>query len=606
MMKLDAKKAREISDLVNSRVPILDLLKASGIKLVLSGATWKALCPFHDDKETASFTVKPEFNYVHCFGCDQTWFPIKFVMDYEKKTWTEAITDLASKYSINLSVFEKALTGNEILLEDAKAVNSAAADWLHKQIEKFPEAKQYLLSRYDEETIKKWQLGYCYSGDKLLEFLLKKCRFDYNLIKKVDIHPYMFNDRVVYPVLDMFGSVVGFSCRVWAPTKAEEEEKKCKALKEKGDWRKFINTSGNSILFKYKSSNLYGLNFARKSIRKHKGTILIVEGCSDVILMHKYGFENCSGVLSSSFNKHSLSALLNISVQNVIFCLDGDSTGQKRTLDLLSAQKKLMAEVPDDALKIQYKAISIPDGEDPDEFLAKAGRVPVMKKLLDNALNLPEFYIQHKRKAKPVLETITDKIDFIFDIRKDLAPLLTRAEMSVITNHLRDTLNIPSVEFNEYLNLRSNNKVQANKIEEKILAWLVQDKEFRENCIETEFNAAMFSSGYSALFRIIKELHSGNTKLPTVDELDDNKINIDSIIERAKQLRILSFFISEQELRNSLSIKFETKKGILKEFQDWVKQQQVRNFINELNSLANQNTYKEIVDFIKDNLSDLE
>ena len=605
MMKIDARRAREISDLVNSRVPILDLLKSSGLKLILSGATWKALCPFHDDKDTASFTVKPEFNYVHCFGCDQTWFPVKFVMDYEKKTWTEAITELATKYSINLSAFEKALTGNEVLLEDARAVNASAADWLYKQTEKFPKAKQYLLSRYDEETIKKWKLGYCCNGDKLLEFLLKKCRYDYNLIKKVDIHPYMFNDRIVYPVFDMFGNVVGFSCRVWALTKADEE-KKYKSIKEKGDFRKFINTSGKSILFKYKSSNLYGLNFARKSIRKSKGTILIVEGCSDVILMHKHGFENCAGVLSASFNKHSLSTLVDISVQNIVFCLDGDGTGQKRTLDLLLAQKKLMAEIPDDALKIQYKAISIPNGEDPDEFLAKASNASLMKKMADNALNLPEFYIHHKKQAKPVLETITDKIDFIFEIRKDLAPLLTRAEISVITNHLRDTLGIPPIEFNEYLNIRGNNKVQAKKIEEKILAWLVQDKDFREAHIETEFNPKMFSNGYSTLFRIIKELHLGKTKLVAVDELDDKKINIDSIIERAKQLRILSFFVSEQDVRNALNTKLPSKKGLLTEFRDWVKQQQIRDFISKLSSLANQNTYKEIVDFIKDNLNDLE
>lgn len=605
MLKLDSKKAREISDLVNSKVSILDVLKKSGLKLVLSGSTWKALCPFHDDKDTASFTVKPEYNYVHCFGCDKTWFPVKFIMDYEKKTWTEAIEQLAITYSINLANFHKELTTSELVIEDAKAVNKAAAQWLHQQVDKYPKAKQYLLSRYDNEMISQWQLGYCYNGEKLLDHLLKKCKFDYNLIQKVDIHPYMFNDRIVYPVFDMFGNIVGFSCRVWALSK-EEEEKKYQNVKAQGTYRKFINTSGKSILFKYKSSNLYGLHLARKGLRKHKGTIILVEGCSDVILMHKHGFDNCAGVLSAAFNKHSLATLVDVATQKIIFCLDGDSTGQKRTLELLSTQQKLLAEMPENAIQIQYRAISIPGGQDPDEYLAKPENVASLKKLIDNALSLPEFYLQYKQQNKTNIASITDKIDFIFNIRKELAPLLSRAEMTIVCNYLRDSMGITPTDFHEYTSLNGN-KIQIKKTEEKILAWLVQDKEFREHFLPTIFISSMFSDGYSALFRIIKDLYMKKIPdLPVTDELDDNRLNIDSIIKQMKRLRLMTFFPSEQTIKNILLAPLVQKQGLLQDFWESTKQKKIRNFVGKLNNLVNQHTYNEIIDYIKDNLSELE
>lgn len=598
-MILNPKLAREISDYVNHKVSILDVLKATDIKLTQSGGIWKSFCPFHNDKDSPSFTVKQDLNYVHCFGCNNTWFPVKFVMEYEHKTWSEAVQQLAQTYNLNLSAFEREPSDNEKIAFRAKEVNEAAAEWIHKQADKHSRAKQYLLSRYDEATIDKWQLGYCDKGEKLIEFLLKKCKFDHSLIEKVDIRPFMFNDRIVYPVFDMYGSIVGFSCRVWALSKAEEEEK-YKRDKKNGYYRKFVNTSAKSILFKYKSSNLYGLNFARKSLAKNKGTIILVEGCSDVILMHKYGFENCAGILSLSFNKHTMTALADVAVQKVIFCLDGDSPGQKRTLDILTAQKKQSVEIPEEAAHIFYSAISIPGGEDPDEFLAKENNIAIMKKMLDKPMSLPEFYIHSRQKERDKIDSLSDKLEYIFDIKKNLAPLLPRAEMAVITNHLKQTLSISDMDYLEHTEIKS--PIKPQRIEDKIISWLIQSRDFRDCYINAEFTSNMFSRGYASLFNIIREIHHKNKAQAIIAD----SISVELVIEEAKKRHIIPFFGSEANLKDIIAKPLVDKKGILSDFYAHLQQKQIKKFVAELNVYADQHSSDEIITFIKENLITME
>lgn len=596
-MLLNPKLAREVSDYVNKRVSILDVLQKSGLKLNSCGGIWKAFCPFHKDKDSPSFVVKQELNYVHCFGCNSTWFPVKFVMEYEHKTWAEAIQYLAQVFSLNLSAFEREPTGNDKLILQAKEVNRAAAEWMHKQIANNSRAQQYLLSRYDQESIEKWQLGYCSKGEKLIEFLLKKCKFDYSLIQKVDIRPFMFNDRIIYPIFDMYGEIVGFSCRIWALSKQEEEEK-YQRDKKNGYYRKFVNTSAKSILFKYKSSNLYGLNYARKSLAKNKGTLILVEGCSDVILMHKHGFENCVGVLSCSFNKHTMTALADVSTKKVIFCLDGDGTGQKRTLDILTAQKKGNIDIPDEAANIFYTAVSIPNGEDPDEFLASEANVDIMGKMLNQPMSLPEFYIHCKQKEKGTPpQSLTEKLEYILDIKKNLSPCLSRAETAIVMKHLQETVGISAIEYHDYVSIKK--PVAVSKPEEYMLALLAQDKFFRKSYIDIEIFPEMFSRGYASLFNIIKNLHG-------IEEQTGNIITPEQIVKLAKERHVVVFFGNEKRLLDIITKTIPEDVAVLNNFMAHVKQKQLKKFATELNNFINQNSADEAINFIKETLISLE
>ena len=610
MLKLDPKYNKEIGAGIDRSVPILDVLKMSGIKMTRVGSTWRSLCPFHDDKDTTSFTVIDNGNnFAHCFGCNGTWYPLNFYRDFEKKTWHEAIEDLAKAFNIDLAIYQREPTDEENLISAAYKINLTVADWLHEQVKHHAAPKRYLMSRYDLASMEKWKLGYCHDGASLMDFIYKKCKFEYQTIQKLDIRPTLFHDRITYPIFDMYGNVVGFSNRIWAPSKAEET-KKYKADKDKGAFKKFINTGGNSIVFKHKSKNMQGLHLARKTIRKEKGTIIVVEGCSDVILMHKHGFENCVGSLSTAFNKNSIETLSDIAVQRVVFCLDGDSAGQRRILELLSSQKKLAAELPENSLKIKYSAVSIPDGLDPDEFLENHGGAPILKKMLEKPMSLPEFYVHYHSKLNAEPKTITEKIDYIFNIRKNLAPLLSSAEMRIVSDSLQERFNITKKEFEEYNGILKIKKVidKPQRPEERILAWLVQDKKFRNTFINTDFLPEMFSDGYSSLFKIIWQVSNGKiaSKDKSLDAFNDSQLNIDLIIQRLKQLQLLQFFKTEARVREILLQPVGNTDGLIAEFKESAKKRKYKLLISSLNSMISDYSTKEMLDFMKKQIMSLE
>jgi DNA primase len=611
MLSLEPKFSKEIRDSINRRVSILDVIKMCGIKMVRSGGTWRSLCPFHDDKDTTSFTVIDNGNnFAHCFGCNNTWYPLNFYKDYERKTWKEAIEDIARAFNIDLTSYHREPTEEEKAISKAYKINIAVAEWLHEQVKYHAAPNRYLMSRYDLATMDKWKLGYCHQGAALMDYLYKKCKFEYQTLQKLDIRPSLFHDRITYPIFDMYGNIVGFSNRIWAPSKAEEEQK-YKADKERGAFKKFINTGGNSVLFKHKSSNLQGLHFARKAVRKEKGTIIVVEGCSDVIVVQKHGFDNCVGSMSTAFNKHSIETLSSISVQHVIFCLDGDGAGQKRTLELLSSQKKLMSELPEESLKIRYSAVSIPDGLDPDEFLDKTpGGVEVFKKMIEKPMSLPEFYIHHYAKNNPEPKAITEKMHYIFNVRKNLMPLLSSAEVRIVSDTVREKFNITQNEFDEYNKALNLKKVIADpqKIEERILAWLVQDKKFRGTFMNTDFSPEMFSEGYSSLFRIIWQISNGKitTKEKALDEFNDSQLNIDLIVQCLKQMQLLQFFRTEARVRDMLLKPIGNTAGLLAEFKETVKKRKIKLLTSSLGTMIADYTTKELLDFMKKQIAMLE
>lgn len=613
MLKIDVKYNKEIGDYINKRIPILDVLKLCGVKMVKSGNTWRSLCPMpdHDDKNTTSFTViENGNNFVYCFGCARAWYPLNFYREYENKTWHEAIEELAKAFSVDLTPFRRDATDEEKLILHAYQINAAVAEWLQDQIKYHADANRYLMSRYDRATMEKWQLGYCHQGSALMEFLYKKCKFEYQALQKLDIRPSVFHDRITYPIFDMYGNIVGFSNRVWAASKAEEEQK-YQADKAKGAFKKFINTGGNSILFKHKANHMQGLHLARKAIRKAKGTVIVVEGCSDVMIMHKYGFENCVGSLSTAFNKHSLETLSSIAVEHVIFCLDGDLPGQKRTLELLSAQKKLAHELPETSRQIRYSAIALPNGLDPDEFLEKGERNRVaLKNMLAQPLLLPEFYVHHHAQIHSAPKTITDKIDYIFNVRKTLMPVLSGAEIRIISESLKSKFGITSAEFEEYNQILHYNKTinKTYSIEEKILAWLVQDKQFRSIFLNTDFSPDMFTDGNIALFRVIWEISNGKiaSKAKALDEFNEKQLNVDLIIQRLRNLRWLSYFQSDKRVREILLQPLVDTKGLLQEFKEHVKKRKIKLLNSALNSMMANYSSADLLKFIRNEILSLE
>lgn len=593
MLLLNQYKTKELIRLIEERLSVIDVMKRVGIKVVKVGGVWRAYCFAHNDTGTPNLShTEGSINCAHCFKCGYAGGPIKIYRDYCKKTFPEALQELAEVAGINISQYVRESTPEEIEKQKVMDLNSMIANWLHQQAHANAGVMQYLLGRYDKPSLEKWKIGYSKSGEELRKYIIQTLKIPYSIFQKADIQSWRFDDRIIYPIFDMYGNIVGFSNRTWANSK-EEEEKKYGNIKKGGKYSKFVNTSSASIIFKQKSKYLYGLNFARDAIKKNKGRVIIVEGFSDVIAMHKHGFENCVGIMSSSFNSNSIEALSSIGVTNVVFCLDGDEAGQDKTMLVMKSQKRLQGFLKDGALPVRYRAVSMPIDIDPDVFLEKKGK-KAMQALLDNAMSLPEFYVNYAIKEAPELKTITDRLEFIQGIKNALKDAIEPAETALIEHFLAEKFGISKTDFDAFCQMQQINTEETDNLEEKILFSLVDDGAFRNKAVPS-LSVEMFLHPNSTIFRAILALHAAK-----------KTITIDDVI---KQMQHLGF---DRYFKEASDINAKFVQHVLDPYQQVVllrKQQMKREIINlagDLISRCQFQTEEEIIRFIKDKLSKMD
>jgi len=593
MLLLNQYKTKELIRLIEERLSVIDVMKRVGIKVVKVGGVWRAYCFAHNDTGTPNLShTEGSINCAHCFKCGYAGGPIKIYRDYCKKTFPEALQELAEVAGINISQYVRESTPEEIEKQKVMDLNSMIANWLHQQAHANAGVMQYLLGRYDKPSLEKWKIGYSKSGEELRKYIIQTLKIPYSIFQKADIQSWRFDDRIIYPIFDMYGNIVGFSNRTWANSK-EEEEKKYGNIKKGGKYSKFVNTSSASIIFKQKSKYLYGLNFARDAIKKNKGRVIIVEGFSDVIAMHKHGFENCVGIMSSSFNSNSIEALSSIGVTNVVFCLDGDEAGQDKTMLVMKSQKRLQGFLKDGVLPVRYRAVSMPIDIDPDVFLEKKGK-KAMQALLDNAMSLPEFYVNYAIKEAPELKTITDRLEFIQGIKNALKDAIEPAETALIEHFLAEKFGISKTDFDAFCQMQQINTEEMDNLEEKILFSLVDDGAFRNKAVPS-LSVEMFLHPNSTIFRAILALHAAK-----------KTITIDDVI---KQMQHLGF---DRYFKEASDINAKFVQHVLDPYQQVVllrKQQMKREIINlagDLISRCQFQTEEEIIRFIKDKLSKMD
>lgn len=593
MLLLNQYKTKELIRLIEERLSVIDVMKRVGIKVVKVGGVWRAYCFAHNDTGTPNLShTEGSINCAHCFKCGYAGGPIKIYRDYCKKTFPEALQELAEVAGINISQYVRESTPEEIEKQKVMDLNSMIANWLHQQAHTNAGVMQYLLGRYDKPSLEKWKIGYSKSGEELRKYIIQTLKIPYSIFQKADIQSWRFDDRIIYPIFDMYDNIVGFSNRTWANSK-EEEEKKYGNIKKGGKYSKFVNTSSASIIFKQKSKYLYGLNFARDAIKKNKGRVIIVEGFSDVIAMHKHGFENCVGIMSSSFNSNSIEALSSIGVTNVVFCLDGDEAGQDKTMLVMKSQKRLQGFLKDGVLPVRYRAVSMPIDIDPDVFLEKKGK-KAMQALLDNAMSLPEFYVNYAIKEAPELKTITDRLEFIQGIKNALKDAIEPAETALIEHFLAEKFGISKTDFDAFCQMQQINTEEMDNLEEKILFSLVDDGAFRNKAVPS-LSVEMFLHPNSTIFRAILALHAAK-----------KTITIDDVI---KQMQHLGF---DRYFKEASDINAKFVQHVLDPYQQVVllrKQQMKREIINlagDLISRCQFQTEEEIIRFIKDKLSKMD
>lgn len=360
---------------------ILDLAQVEEVigdfvTLKRAGATYKACCPFHNEK-TPSFVVSPSKGIYKCFGCGKSGTAVGFVMEHESMTYVEALKYLAKKY--NIEVVEKEESAEDIAKrqrnESLILVSEFAGKFFQDSL-KTPEGQvvgyQYFRSRgLEDETIRKYGLGWAPIDRTTFITAAKAAGYkeeyllDTGLCKKYDDGRIVdtFHDRVIFPIHSVSGRVIAFGGRT---------------LKSDKTIPKYVNSKETEIYVK--SRSLYGIYFAKNEISRQDKCIL-VEGYLDVLSMHQLGITNVVASSGTSLTVDQI-RLIRKFTNNVTIIYDGDGAGIKaalRGIDLVLKEG------------LNVKVVLLPDGQDPDDFARRHTLSQVQDHIAQNEQDFIKF-----------------------------------------------------------------------------------------------------------------------------------------------------------------------------------------------------------------------
>jgi DNA primase len=381
------------------------------VQLKRSGSNLTGLCPFHNEK-TPSFSVSPSREIYKCFGCGEAGNVIGFVMDYYKVGYKDALYQLADKY--NIKIEEEKLTEEDketrTKQEEMFLVNDTALKFYKLQLKQSDEGKMFGLTYLRErgvsqESIEGFELGWSPAkGNALTQYMLnagysKELLIECGLTLQSDNDDRLFDkfrDRLMFPIHNVAGKVVGFAGRI---------------LKKSEKTAKYVN-SAETELYK-KSELLYGFHLARKTIRQ-KDCCIMVEGYTDVIALHEAGVYNAVASSGTSLTRKQLD-LVRRHTQNIHILYDGDDAGIAATLKAidLALEEGLLPQV-----------ISLPNKHDPDSF-ARANSLADLQSFVDTQVTdfmdfqlsalLPDSASINPINLSSILTKILESLSFLKD-----------------------------------------------------------------------------------------------------------------------------------------------------------------------------------------------
>ena len=350
-----------------ARNPIEDVV-GQYVSLKRSGANMFGLCPFHGEK-TASFSVAPDKGIYYCFGCHKGGGAINFMMEIEGLTYPDAVRALAKRAGMDVPEDEQ-YQSRYRQQERLWALNKEAARFFHSQLYAPVGAQglQYVQKRgLSKGILTQFGVGYAPdSWNALVDAMRKKGYTDQelrdaDLVGEKNGRIYdRFRNRVMFPIIDVRGNVIGFGGRVLDNSTP-----------------KYLNTS-ETIIFN-KRKNLFGLNLAKKS---KQGFLILVEGNIDVITLHQYGFDCAVASLGTSLTEEH-AALLSRYTEQVVLTYDGDEAGQRAAKRAIPMLEKV---------GIRVKVLKMRDAKDPDEFLHKFGP-DAFRLLLEESSNRVDYQL---------------------------------------------------------------------------------------------------------------------------------------------------------------------------------------------------------------------
>ncbi len=426
---------------IKERLDIVEVISAY-VPLRKAGNLYKGLCPFHQEK-TPSFVVYPDRGTWHCFGaCGTGGDVFSFVMKRDNLDFREALEVLAQKAGVNLAPPSAERSQQEQTIDRLREINQAAALYFHSQLRHGPQgqvARDYLAGRsFSDATIDAFLLGYAADRwDGLLAHLQSKNYQPADILAAGLViereqpepgrSPYYdrFRHRVMVPIRDIHGHVIGFGARA---LRSDQQPK-------------YLNTP-QTVLFE-KSSVLYGLDVARRSIRP-RGKAIIVEGYMDVLACHQAGEDNVVASMGTALTEPQIKQLRRYT-STIVLALDADAAGQAATLRGLSQAREALDRewVPvvtatglvrhEARLAVDLRVMTLPEGKDPDDVVR--ADVTLWRELVDSAQPVVDYYFELARSELD-LTTAQGKSEAV----ERLAPLISEVADEVKQAHYMQQL----------------------------------------------------------------------------------------------------------------------------------------------------------------------
>lgn len=485
------------------------------VNLQRKGKNLMGICPFHSER-TPSFCVYPSNGSFYCFGCGAGGDVITFLRLIEHYDYIEAVKNLSERVGMDFQINEK---DNEI--HDKKLliyqINREAARFFYAQLvgSAGEDAIKYLQSRkISKSSVKRFGLGYSpKSGYALVDYLNKKGYNKEDIIlsdlafksrngKEID----RFRNRLMFPIIDVRGNVIAFGARTMGK-----------------DTPKYINTS-DTLVFK-KSSNLFALNFAKKS---GKNNLILTEGYMDVISLHQCGFTNAVAGLGTALTPGQVK-LLSRNADEIIICYDSDEPGKK-------AADRAMKMIRADGLNV--KILTIPKAKDPDEFLKENGKDGAFKfrELMENSKNdteyrlsqiksnynliLSEDKIKYLTRAAEVLAECENPVEReVYALKVSLEVGINKSSLMILieknlkkkkkSSRKKEFRNIEKITsaLNDKINPDKRYNLRAATAEEALISYIINNPDMANN-IFSEISSGNIITGFNKkIFETLKDLN---------------------------------------------------------------------------------------------------
>ncbi|MDD2833069.1 MAG: DNA primase [Methylotenera sp.] len=425
-----------IQELLN-RVDIVDVVDKS-VPLKKAGANYSACCPFHNEK-SPSFTVSPSKQFYHCFGCGAHGTAIGFLMEYQGVSFVEAVHDLAKQ--AGMVVPQESKDSNKPAPKVMVGLQEAlqqAANFYKAELKKSPRAIDYLKARgLSGQVAAKFQIGYAPAGWQNLQTVFPDYANEALAVaglvvvneqgKRYD----RFRDRIMFPIHDTKGQVIGFGGRVINPE----------------DTPKYYN-SPETPLFQ-KGHELYGLFMARRAIRD-AGRALVVEGYMDVVALAQYGIEYAVAALGTATTPYHVTKLMR-QTDEVVFCFDGDNAGRT------AAWRAVMNALPalTDGLKLAF--LFLPKEHDPDSYVREFGKEQFEREM-KAAMPLSQYILQHLSENNP-LQSQEDRIRFLNEAEPIMQLITAPRSAMYLRKKVAELAQLSTEEMHGLLKLPNLNKV---------------------------------------------------------------------------------------------------------------------------------------------------